>query len=97
MHAHIITYTTRDDQSAPEHLSIPKIEGFFFEPLKRLMKRSTKNIPMFVPYFLHYLWPFSNSMILLVRSMFFWMVPSEISASFSYFFDSEYSKICSLV
>jgi hypothetical protein len=30
---HRITKITREVQSAPEHLSIPNIEGFFFDPL----------------------------------------------------------------
>jgi hypothetical protein len=38
-------------QSATEHLSTPKIDGFLFEPLKRLTIASTRKTSRFILYF----------------------------------------------
>ena len=56
-------------QSAPEHLSMPNMLGFFFEPLYKLIKSRIKKIEKFMPYFYHYKWVFSKSTIFCVFSI----------------------------
>lgn len=68
MAEHIMTNTTSEVQSAPEHLSMPNIDGFFFEPLYKLMKSSITKIAKLTPCLAHCMWVFSSSMILLVSS-----------------------------
>lgn len=81
--AQIMTKIAIDNQSSNEHCLIPNMEGFLLDPLKTFNKIRSKKMKKLIPYFIHYLCPFSNSIILFSFSMLAYFTSSGSVSFFS--------------